>query len=207
MKIFLVRHAESSANALNIHGGAESGLSQTGIKQAELVAKRFIGVNVDLILCSRYKRAMQTADVIASFLNKRVVHTNLLNEWRYPSEMKNHKVGKSRDSKIWNAILKNCDNPKWHYSDEENITDLKKRAGKVFEYLKSKNEGSVVVITHGAFMGVLMGFALFGKDAAGAQILRAHRFFVTANAGITELELRKDGEMKLITFNDYTHLK
>jgi hypothetical protein len=39
------------------------------------------------------------------------------------------------------------------------------------------------------------------------QLRRAFKFFRMENTGITEVEIDDSGNAKLITFNDFTHLK
>ena len=104
MKVFLIRHAESKANVLKIDGGSETELSDSGIKQARMVAKRFVGINVDVILCSRYKRAMQTAKIINGIANKHIVYNNLPGEWRMPSEFQGKIISKEDNTKMVDRI-------------------------------------------------------------------------------------------------------
>jgi probable phosphoglycerate mutase len=203
MKVFLVRHAESTANVLNILGGAEVELSENGIRQAEMVAKRFSGVEVDLILCSRFRRAVHTARIINGALKTRIAHTDLLGEWMWPSELK---MGEPSSERIWDRIYENAHDPGWHYSDEENISEITNRAQKLLDYLKARKEKSIVVVTHGALMGVLLGLVFFGKGMTSGELRRATKFFVSVNTGITELEITKQ-TARMITFNDYAHLK
>jgi phosphoserine phosphatase len=205
-RIFLIRHAESKANALNINGGRDTELSKKGIKQAKIVAKRFVNLDVDAILCSRYKRAIQTAKIISISLDKKIVYNDLLSEWRWPSEFRGLDANKSEQTQIWDKIWKSH-NPLWHYSDEENVFEIITRAKKTLKYIKSRKENSIIVIMHAAFMAVFMGLLFFGEDIEPKELHKAYRFFDAANTGITELEINKDGGIKLVTFNDYTHLK
>jgi len=202
----MVRHAESNANALNTHGGAESELSDNGIKQARSVAKRFAQTDADVILCSKYRRAVQTAKIINEVVGRKIIYNEVLGEWRYPSELRGKISGNDAEKKIWDAIDRNWSNPKWHYSDEENISEVKKRAEKALKFLKSRKEDSLIVIIHGAFMGVMLGLILFGNEMTGEQLRRSRRFFLMKNTAITELEIRDDESVRLATFNDYTHL-
>ena len=83
---FPLRHAESKANVINANGGKEVELSDNGIKQAETIAKRFEGMDIDVVFCSRYKRAMQTARIMNRVIGKRIVYKELIGEWRLPSK-------------------------------------------------------------------------------------------------------------------------
>jgi probable phosphoglycerate mutase len=207
MRVFLVRHAESKANVINVIGGKGIGLTENGIKQAEAIAQRFADMDVDVILCSRYKRAMQTARIIKAVVRKRIIYNNLIGEWRMPSEMMGIKHNVKERVGMWDTIYENADNPKWHYSDAENVSEVMKRAKKFLAYVKSKKEESIIVVTHGAFIGVLLGVCLFGDVVMGSELRKTARFFRAVNTGITELDIEKGGAIRLLTFNDYAHLK
>lgn len=66
IEVDLVRHGESIFNALNIYQGAsqDSSLSETGIKQAERLARKLALRNYAGIYSSPLKRAFNTAKII-----------------------------------------------------------------------------------------------------------------------------------------------
>ena len=65
MKLILVRHGESGNNALGIHNGPETTLTETGVRQAAAVAKKLASEHIDAIFSSDWPRAVQTAQAIA----------------------------------------------------------------------------------------------------------------------------------------------
>jgi 2,3-bisphosphoglycerate-dependent phosphoglycerate mutase len=207
MRVYLVRHAESKANAMNVHLGKEVELSDNGLKQAGAIAQRFVGVDIDVILCSRYKRAMQTARMIKKVVGKRIVYSNLLGEWRLPSQMRGVRYDSKSWSEMWDMLYENADNPKWHYLGAENVSGIMKRAKKLLGYVKSRKEESMIVVTHGAFIGVLLAVCLFGERITSRELRKTARFFRAVNTGITELDIDKEGHIRLLTFNDYAHLR
>jgi broad specificity phosphatase PhoE len=205
MRIFLVRHAESKANALSIHGGKEAELSDEGVRQAEILAKRLTGMGIDLILCSRHKRAMQTAKIIEGTIGKKIIYTELLGEWRWPSERIG--TGTEGDTDIWEKIYEKAEDRAWHYSDAESVSEVADRIKKVLKYIRSRKEETIVVVTHGAFMSLFLGLSLSDEGVTGKQLRKFTRFFRVINTGITELMMDDDGNIKLVTFNDYAHLQ
>ncbi len=207
MRIFLVRHAESKANVINANGGKEVELSDNGIKQAETIAKRFEGMDIDVVFCSRYKRAMQTARIMNRVIGKRIVYKELIGEWRLPSKTFGIKLSSKKRSEMWDTIYKNANNTEWHYSDAENVSEVMGRAKKFLTYMRSRKEESMLVVTHGAFIGVLLGVCLFGEEVTIGELRKTTRFFRTMNTGITELMMDETGFIKLVTFNDYAHLQ
>jgi len=71
MKIYAIRHGQTDLNAEKRVQGCKSDLSlnNVGIKQAKDVAEILKNKNIDLIVTSPLKRAMETADIIANRLN------------------------------------------------------------------------------------------------------------------------------------------
>ena len=74
MKVFLVRHAQSTANADRILGGTlDYDLTEVGRRQAERVAAFLAGKLFTAIYSSPVKRAMMTAEPIANALSLPIV--------------------------------------------------------------------------------------------------------------------------------------
>ncbi len=66
-EIILARHGETEWNVGEIfRGRIDIELNETGIKQAELLAEYLSDVEIDAIYSSPLKRALRTAEVIAS---------------------------------------------------------------------------------------------------------------------------------------------
>ncbi len=207
MRIFLVRHAESKANVINAYGGKEVELTDNGIRQAEVIAKRFKGMDIEVVFCSRYKRAMQTARIMNGVIGKQIVYKELIGEWRLPSKTFGVKLSSKKRSEMWDTIYKNADDAKWHYSDAENVFEVMGRVKKFLAYLRSRREESILVVTHGAFIGVLLAVCLSGDDITAGELRKTARFFRAMNTGITELMMDETGTIKMVTFNDYAHLQ
>lgn len=206
MKIFLVRHAESELNAKNTHQYPHTKLSKTGLKQAESVAKRFSGIKIDVIMASRYRRAMQTAQIIRGSLKKKIIYTSLLNEIKYSTDIEGHKIGSRLSEKISEEALKHINDPNWHYSDEENFFDFKRRVGAFMRYLKKKNKENIIIVTHGHFIRMLLALTLFGDDMSMDEFYKFFRFIRLNNTGITECEFT-EGRWRLLRLNDHAHLR
>ena len=65
--IFLVRHGETVDNANNIMQGQTQGcLNERGREQARQVAERLASEQIDAVVASDLRRAVQTAEVIAA---------------------------------------------------------------------------------------------------------------------------------------------
>ncbi|MGY0638079.1 MAG: histidine phosphatase family protein, partial [Paraglaciecola chathamensis] len=79
IRFYLCRHGQSEFNALGLlQGHLESPLSPLGITQAESLALKAKQWGVDHIVSSHLGRAQQTAHICAEFLNKAVLHSQLI---------------------------------------------------------------------------------------------------------------------------------
>lgn len=70
MTIYLIRHGETDWNIeRRLQGREDTELNANGIRQAEACGKAFLNIPVDGVVSSPLKRAKQTAEIIASFLD------------------------------------------------------------------------------------------------------------------------------------------
>ena len=95
--------------------------------------------------------------------------------------------------------------PNWHYSDEENFEDLKKRGMQALEFLKSQNKENILVVSHGHFVALLLGLMLFGKEFPVEAALLFRNFFRFGNTGVSICKY-EDNKWKLQCWNDTSHL-
>ena len=79
--IFLVRHGETVDNARRVMQGQVHGdLNETGREQAEAVARRLASEQIDAVVASDLRRAIQTAEIISVRHGLPVTTTPLLRE-------------------------------------------------------------------------------------------------------------------------------
>lgn len=88
MRLILIRHAESEANAKGINQGqkVDTSLSEKGIKQAKQVAQRLKDEKMDIIYSSDLKRAKETAEQINKFHKLKIIYDKRLREKDHPDE-------------------------------------------------------------------------------------------------------------------------
>src|SRR3989344_9597721 len=92
--------------------------------------------------------------------------------------------------KISQEVRQNFHLPGYRHSDEENFDDFKKRSLACLKYLEDRNEGHIVVVTHGFFLRVLMAAVLFGDTLTGEECEHMIRSLQMDNTGITVIRLR-----------------
>jgi len=206
MKLYFIRHAESKFNAQEIsHQDETNELTPEGIRQAKVVANRFRDTPIDIILSSDSTRAQQTAEEISKVLHKKIFYTDTLRELRRPSIIVGKKDQDPKVIEIVAALNKNARLQDWHYSDEENFYDFKKRVYAFFDYLQLFKEEDILIVTHGITLRMMVTLMCF-KDIDPETFLKLFNFLEPYNTGITICDKNENNEWKLITWNDHAHL-
>lgn len=163
MKIIIVRHAQTEHNLREIAQSQSGGsLSEIGIRQAKRLAKRLSREKIDIVISSDSKRAKETAMHIMEFQHAQVAYDPLLRERQMGSF-----VGKPM--KQFRLARENSGVKKWEFKDKrgESYIDLRKRAEKFANKLKKRKENSILIISHGGLIKMLVG-ALMGINVPKA---------------------------------------
>lgn len=205
MKIYLVRHGATKANIKKVHQYSHDPLSDEGLNQAKLLAKRLKSHNIDVILSSPFERAKQTAEVIGKQLNKKIEYDDLLKEIRRPSEIEGKHIEDEKALKIKEKISQNAHDSNFRYSDEENFFDFKKRVLSLIKKLIKKKEDNILIISHGQTIAMLFCVITLGENLTVDQHNQLRSILRMNNTGITIFSYL-DNKWKLLTWNDTNHL-
>jgi broad specificity phosphatase PhoE len=205
MNIYFVRHGQTKFNELELSQGEAGGLSKTGLKQAQMIAKRAKLLPVDIIYASPMERAAQTAKIVQEVIGKEIIYSDLLKEHRRPSIM----VGQRTDSPLFAKINRECnlhqDDINWHYSDEENFLEYKARTKQALDFLFSRPEKNLLVVSHGNFIKMMVLTVALGDLIQPAILYSFANNFRMKNTGLTWC--KKDGiKWSIEAFNDHHHL-
>ncbi|MCK5762727.1 MAG: histidine phosphatase family protein, partial [Clostridiales bacterium] len=72
MKLYFIRHGETDYNKENrLQGGLDTKLNDIGKEQALKASEEIVDLEIDVIISSPQRRAVDTAEIIASKLNKK----------------------------------------------------------------------------------------------------------------------------------------
>lgn len=149
-------------------------------------------------------RAIQTGEHIAEKTHVDVAHSELFGEWMTPLSVR----GKSFDSdeyKHWRSQLEqNHVQNEWRYEDAENFLDLEQRLRSATELLESDEAKTILVVSHGKFLRMLLPFILLGKKLTPEIHLQVEGAAQINNTGLTLFEVTDD-RWSLITWNDHAH--
>jgi broad specificity phosphatase PhoE len=201
MKIYFVRHGSTNQYENWICQSDNEPLSQKGKLQAKELATRFKDTQLDLIISSPHARTLETAQAISSD----VITSDLFIEGKKPSEF----VGGPMSDEKFLEFKKMAGemyftNPTWHYSDEENFEDLKKRGLKALNFLTSQNKEDILVVSHANFIALMIGLMLFGKDFPVEISLKLKNFLRLSNTGVT-ICTYNENKWQLHCWNDTSH--
>jgi len=204
MNIYFIRHA---ATDLLKEGKAQfddTPLSSLGLAQAEKLASRLETLHLDTIISSPHQRATDTADIIAKKLSLQTITSPLFAEIKKPLELHGLSKDDPTAKNIYSQINKNISNLDWHYSDEENFSDIKKRALLAIDYLSNLEGDNVAVITHANYLSLLLLFIADPDFSDPSFFVKWRSFCRITNTGITHLTFQ-DSKWHLRSWNDDSH--
>ena len=210
--IYFVRHGQTVANVAGQTQGPDDPLNEAGLEQADIVAERAKDLDFEIIIASDYPRAKITAEKIQEATKKPIEFSELFRELRRPSEFWGRVVQKDEEVLAGYALINEHFGDKdWHFSDEENFFDLKARGIEALEYLLTRNEERILVVSHGNFSRNLLGIMLRGESYGHQDYIDIESTFELGNTSITVAEYkyhwRKDADTWMIeSWNDRAHL-
>lgn len=204
--IYFVRHGEGHHNANNLYSLPEFELTDKGKLEAGAAGERLKNLPINLLIVSSYKRTRQTAEIINSQIgNKKVIFSDLAVEVKRPSEIAGRRIDLPESQEIRKQMDENAHDPNWHYSDEENFSDLKKRGAGFLESLESLTEEHIAVVSHSVFIKMVVLLIIVGEDLTPGIFNRSYKGMKFATSGLTVCSF-KNGEWSLDTWNDQAHL-
>jgi len=161
-RIIFCRHAETTPNAsFQLQGsGINESLNTKGINQAEALARRLASQDIDVIITSNLRRAVQTSEIIADV---------------YPKPLKIIKEPDLREISwgVWEGMV--CPDLQslleiWQSGDftagapgGETPLDVRDRVLPIIYSLLKRPEKTILVILHGRILRILLSSILYGN--------------------------------------------
>jgi broad specificity phosphatase PhoE len=201
--LFALTHAE--LERLYTGPDLEQYRSELGRRQAACVARRFERIPVDLVITSHMARAAETGRCIAERNGWPMVVDPRFQEILRPAIVR----GQGRDApevlEVMRFVAEHWTNARVKHSDEENFFDLKTRALQALEHLAERPERTLLVVTHGTFLGMLLCCMMAGEEVSPPWFDRIRQFLVLQNAAISVCAYDQ-GTWYLVSWNDHAHL-
>jgi probable phosphoglycerate mutase len=203
--VYFVRHGSTEGNEQRAYQHLLTPLSELGRRQAEFVARRFERIPVDIVIASDMERAAETGRIIAARNRLPIVFNPLFHEILRPTILRGKGHGVPEALEMMRFLAENWTNALVKHSDEENFFDLKTRAIKALDHLVERPERTLLVVTHGTFMCMLIGCMMAGEELSPQLFDRIHHFLVLKNTAISVCE-HENGKWQLVIWNDHAHL-
>lgn len=209
--IYFFRHAQSDENInqnKNIHA-REQYLTEAGKLQATQLAKRIKSLHLPLLISSTLTRAKETSKIISSNINIDIEYSDLFIEKQKPSSI----IGQIRQEPRILEIEQNWSNslftPNTKIEDGDNYDSILARAEQAIEFLKSKPEPVLGVVTHQFFLNALIIKVILGNSLTPEIYKRLQEQYWLENTGMVVLHYHPEYPYTgwiLWTYNDHSHL-
>lgn len=168
--IYCIRHGLALHNELyKIHGSkifynldyVDTPLLPKGKFQAYQLNKSWDKINdIELVIVSPLKRALETAIRIFNGLNVPIVALDICREYPLGLQTCNKRSNKEELELLYpivnfDDLLSNQDDL-WNPNEEETIESLNTRITFFKEYIKSRSEKNIAFVNHSSFIGKMM---------------------------------------------------
>lgn len=207
--VYFVRHGESVGNTSPAFQPLGSPLTVKGQQQAKLIAQRIANISFEALIASPLSRAKETAEEIAKLTDKKPEFSDFFVERVKPTSI----IGKSHDDQeakeLWEKWQKSLFTPGLRVEDGENFDDLIARADKALNFLKSRQEKTIVVVTHGYFLRTIIIRVVLGNTLTPENFFNFHARVQTENTGLSIIKYGQTWEeyaWQLWIYNDHAHL-
>ncbi|MDX6695689.1 MAG: 2,3-bisphosphoglycerate-dependent phosphoglycerate mutase [Blastocatellia bacterium] len=202
-RILLIRHGQSRGNAEGRFGGhTATPLSARGRKQAEATALALASEKISAIYSSDLLRAVETAMPLARVTGLEVEPTDAFRE-RSVGVMEGltfEEAAAQRPEQYAALIRRDFEHV---MLGGESYRQMLERAVAYLDRITERHSnGQVAIFSH---TGTICILSLHLMGALDAQTLRPV-WITTANCGITSIELRRDGFVRVLAVNDTRHL-
>ncbi len=166
MKLYLVRHGETSLNRqFKYIGRTDVGLTKKGVRQAEALSQRLRASTIKAVYSSDLLRARNTAEAIASVHDLAIKPVGGLREIDFGAwEGLSYYEIEAKDHENFHAWL---DDPEHSaIPGGEHWRDFRSRVlSSVNKIIDEEKDGNIVIVSHGGPIKVVMGY-FNGDDPA-----------------------------------------
>jgi broad specificity phosphatase PhoE len=194
----LVRHGETSANALGIwHGSLDTALTERGRSQAERVAAHLAKTRADAtaLYASPLARARDTASPIARRLRLAPRYDDDLREYHLGDWEGRSYAELVREHRIFERMKSE---PDWQPGGGESARQVAERLTARIAAIAAQHVGErVIVVTHGGALALALGLLIDREVSAWRRVMH--------NCAVSDLMF--DPEPSLVCFDEVTHLE
>jgi len=198
--IYLVRHGQTAWNREEIfRGRTDVPLDETGMRQAELAAKYFIGMEIHRIYSSPLSRAWETAQKIAQLHNLKVEPLEGIIDLSFGNwEGHSHKDIRINDKEIYRLWRE--EPHRVRLPGGESLDDVRVRAMASLEEVIRNHSGKTLVLVSHRVVNKVLICGILGLD-------NSHFWQITQDTTAINLIQYKKGKYILSFMNETCHLR
>lgn len=191
MKIYLIRHGQTTGDVENRYGGAyDDELTNKGITQANELADKLENFGIQILFCSPLIRAQQTAKILKAKLGCDIKTVKDLRERNKNGILTGMTKSEAKDK--YPKLVEELKDYRSQIQGAESQEDFAKRIKKAFMEIASvSNYSTIAVVTHGMPFWVIFGDILNNNriiniaDCAYAVLIKEdHKFSLDRSDGI-----------------------
>lgn len=200
MRITLIRHAETLANAAHIwQGQTDAALSEEGERQRSLLRERMRDAKYDFVICSDLGRTRTTAEALNAGATPDAMWREAnVGAWEGNSQ---REIANLFPEQV-RALMEGEDVRLG--GTGESLGEFQARVAAAFESVAKKlthENAHAAVVTHGGVISTLLLHLMGKKKRLGTRSLGR-----LMNTSMTTIELDACGRANVAVFNDSTHL-
>lgn len=202
-RILLIRHGQSQGNAEGRFGGhTATPLSARGRRQAEAAARALASEKITAIYSSDLLRAVQTADPLARLTGLEIKRTNAFRERSVGvMESLTFEEAAEQHPEQYAALIRR-DFEHVILGGESYRQMLDRASAKLDHAIKKHRGGRICIFSHTGTICILTLHLMGALDTPELKPV----WVATTNCGITRIELRADGFVRVQAVNDTRHL-
>lgn len=187
MHVYFIRHGETLHNRKHLHQRTMTPLTEGGKEQARAVARALMDVPQPILLTSPLTRARETAEIVSKMIGATPREEPLFSEVKRPAQVIDKPYYGFESLTIGIQMVLHAPYAAWHYSDEENLYDIRTRATRAVASLEelSQRYEHVIVVSHAGFLRLLFSQLIRKKVSVFAYIRAMLKLRPLANGSIT----------------------
>lgn len=187
--IYLIRHGETEANKARMHQTADEPLTAKGRLQAHHIAHVLAEKKIDVLVCSPYVRARETAHIIGEQVSLPYTTEESLVEVKRPDHLYGQNYYSPQTLFYMWKLFTQREHQKWDYNGAENMFALRNRIKDAKRMLANVEGESIAAVSHDVFMNLFLAHTSTDKKLSFAQFVRVLLMSKkTPNTGIMHFE-------------------
>ena len=198
--VYFLRHGQTPLNRQWRHQFDDTPLSEKGREQVRHASKKLAGKGIEVIITSSQARAKETAHIVGEMLGLLPEENELFCELRRPSNLHGTHWLSLRSLWSMGLLYLHAGKKEWQKKEEnegdgENLHDFHARVRRGLEYLTTRPEKHILVVTHrGIIATAMLQMQHDGTDTVAEYRKTLRRLHGVSNASRVTTTWTPEGE-------------